>query len=402
MNGTFEKMDWKTVGEALDMRVDPCGRGVVTLCVEPAGPRLVVGDNGGEFNTTVIEPDGTRWEPDFSVAYEAQDGPIGPITLAYRVACHAQDRQIDYRVDLDRWPVDLARVAALRALADQVEKDAERTERAPRGDDLALLVDLWKPDASRLTFERALRRGMGLAAEEYAPNRRQRLGVGAPSPVLCPRARDRRGTCRRRAERRREPGVADGVEAGADNSGVGAPRRCGMRAGRFASARVDGAAVSPHLTAPDLEAVVASARVDAQRHVAAWRTGYEESLEVSVSWHLRSRELGLEASLRGLYTATLAAEARRLHAKLLVRAAATAVDWAHSSEDAADDGRHPPDRTFLASQWGIVAGEIGVQADNEVLRAAFEQLTGVAVARELAYVGIARRVAELGRAELDI
>ena len=170
MDGTFENMDWKTVGEALDMHVDRArGRDVVTLCVEPAGPRIVVGDNCGEFNTTVIEPDGTRWEPDFSVAYEAHDGPIGPITLAYRVACHAQDRQIDYRVNLDRWPVDLARVAALRALADLVEKDAERTEPTPRGDDLAQLSELWKPDASRLTFERALRRGMGLAAEEYAP-----------------------------------------------------------------------------------------------------------------------------------------------------------------------------------------------------------------------------------------
>ena len=169
MDGTFERMDWRTVGEALDMHVDSArGRGTVTLCVEPVGPRIVVGDNGGEFNTTVIESDGTRWEPDFSVAYEAQGRPIGPITLAYRVACHWQDRQIDYRVDLDRWPVDLARVAALRALADQVEKDAERAEPTTRDDALAHLSELWKPEASRLTFERALRRGMGLAAEDYA------------------------------------------------------------------------------------------------------------------------------------------------------------------------------------------------------------------------------------------
>ena len=56
----------------------------------------------------------------------------------------------------------------MRALADQVEKDAEQAEPTLQGDALAHLAELWKPDASRLTFERALRRGMGLAAEDYA------------------------------------------------------------------------------------------------------------------------------------------------------------------------------------------------------------------------------------------
>jgi hypothetical protein len=168
MEGTFEQFDWKTVGAALDMRVDSVRDDVVTLHVEPEGTRIIVDDNAGEFNTTVIEADGTRWQPDCSVAYEARCFPIGPITLAYRIACHAQDRQIDYRIDLDGWPADLAQVAALRALADQLEKNAERPEPTSRGDELACINDLWQPCANRLTFERALRRGMGVAAEEYA------------------------------------------------------------------------------------------------------------------------------------------------------------------------------------------------------------------------------------------
>lgn len=178
------------------------------------------------------------------------------------------------------------------------------------------------------------------------------------------------------------------------------PAGPGTSARHFAAARA-GVPRSAQLAGPDLEVVVACARADAQRHVAAWRTGYEGSLDVSLSWLISSRELSLGASLREPYTAALAAEARRLHAKLVVRAAATAVDWVHRPDGTPDSGSHVPDQTFLTSQWGIVAAEIGVQTDNELLRVAFEQLVRVAVARELAYVGIARRIAPGDLAKLD-
>jgi hypothetical protein len=169
MDSTFDELDWKTVGRALDMSVDTdSGRGTVSLRTEDNARRIVIDDNGGEFNTTVIESDAARGQPEFSVAYTAHGRPIGPITLAYRVACHAQDRQIDYRIDLDRWPVDLARDALLRALADQIGKNAERPASSRRVHEVADTSELLDAHASRLTFERALRRGLGLDAGEYA------------------------------------------------------------------------------------------------------------------------------------------------------------------------------------------------------------------------------------------
>ena len=146
---------------------------------------------------------------------------------------------------------------------------------------------------------------------------------------------------------------------------------------------------------PDVEPVVARAQADAQRHVAAWRDGYEGSLDVALSWVLSSRELGIGEAYRSQYTTALALEARRLHAKLVVRAAATAVYWAYSRSWAPLDSAHEPDRAFLASEWQRVAAEIGAQVDNDLLRLAFEQLTRVAVARELVHADLARQLARM-------
>ncbi len=142
------------------------------------------------------------------------------------------------------------------------------------------------------------------------------------------------------------------------------------------------------------------ARTDAQHHVAAWRTGYEGSPEVSVSLLLSSHELGFGTALRSRYTAALAAEARRLHAQLVVRAAA-AAEWVHRADAAPFDATREPARSFLASQWRIVASEIGAEIDNELLRGAFEQLARVAVARELVHVAFAGQVAPLSDSELE-
>jgi hypothetical protein len=133
-------------------------------------------------------------------------------------------------------------------------------------------------------------------------------------------------------------------------------------------------------------AVVARAQADAQHHVAAWRPGYEGSLDVSLSWIIASRELGIGARVRARYLVALAAEARRLHVKLVVRAATAAVDWVHGERPTRSDDAPQPDETFHAQQWGVVSQEIGAQVDNGLLRAALERLVRVAVAREAAYV----------------
>jgi hypothetical protein len=147
--------------------------------------------------------------------------------------------------------------------------------------------------------------------------------------------------------------------------------------------------VGHQLARVDLEpAVVARARADAHHHVAAWRPSYEESLDVSLSWIIASRELGIGAPLRPRYLAALVEEARRLHTRLVVRASAAATDWVHGERlaDVDIDKAGAPEAILVAGHWRVVAREIGVQVDNGLVHAAFEQLVRVAVAREVAHV----------------
>jgi hypothetical protein len=120
--------DWDRIAALLNATASTKLRGVPeAIALNWADRQFVMHENGGEYNVTCREADGSGWELDFSISYTRWRAAIGPATFAYRVRCVIESRQIDYEVDLDNWVTSpglshAARVLALREIADDLDR----------------------------------------------------------------------------------------------------------------------------------------------------------------------------------------------------------------------------------------------------------------------------------------
>ncbi len=72
--------------------------------------QLLVHENGGEFNATVREVNGSSSGPDFSIAYSNMFGALSSLTMAYRLLCVLDQKEIDYSLSSSD-PVEVRRAA---------------------------------------------------------------------------------------------------------------------------------------------------------------------------------------------------------------------------------------------------------------------------------------------------
>jgi hypothetical protein len=120
--------DWARIAALLNATVSTKLRGVPgAVALNWPERQFVMHENGGEYNVTCREADGSSWELDFSIPYTRWGAAIGSATFAYRVRCVIESRPIDYDVDLDNWITSpalshVARVILVREIADHLER----------------------------------------------------------------------------------------------------------------------------------------------------------------------------------------------------------------------------------------------------------------------------------------
>ena len=119
-NPDLRSFDWPRIAGFLKARAQERLFGMsdsVGLFWAETGRQLLLHENGGECNVSCREPDGSSWELDFSVPYCDTWRTVGDASLAYRIGCVLERRQIDYQQvgHLDCWKQSAALSRAARA-----------------------------------------------------------------------------------------------------------------------------------------------------------------------------------------------------------------------------------------------------------------------------------------------
>jgi hypothetical protein len=120
--------DWATIGRLLHATFSTRLRGwPEAIALNWPERQFVMHENGGEYNVTCREADGSVWELGFSIPYTRWGMAIGPATFAYRVRCAIESKQIDYEVNLESWGGNpglshVARVLVVREIADHLDR----------------------------------------------------------------------------------------------------------------------------------------------------------------------------------------------------------------------------------------------------------------------------------------
>jgi hypothetical protein len=120
--------DWATIAALLHATVSTKLQGwPEAIALNWPERQFVMHENGGEYNVTCREADGSAWEFGFSIPYTRWGMAIDPATFAYRVRCAIESKQIDYEVNLESWPTSpglchVVRVLVVREIADHLDR----------------------------------------------------------------------------------------------------------------------------------------------------------------------------------------------------------------------------------------------------------------------------------------
>ena len=160
--------DWARIAALLNATASTRLQGVrEAVALNWPDRQFVMHENGGEYNVTCREADGSAWELGFSIPYTRWGAAIGSATFAYRVRCAIESKQIDYEVDLDDWITNhglahAARVLVVHEIAEHLDRHGASGLQVARFE-AECLFQVGSPP--QMTFCDILRR-LGRSAEE--------------------------------------------------------------------------------------------------------------------------------------------------------------------------------------------------------------------------------------------